>query len=261
MPFQSRNQIKIFQFNLLEDRSIVQAVFTRQGGISPEPFSSLNVGSTVGDDLENVAENRQRSFTAVGRSLESMHDVWQVHSAQVVFADLPRHPETPHAKADIILTDNPDVTLYMRFADCVPILLYDPARGLVGLAHAGWMGTVKKVAAAAVKAMADRYGSKPIDIRAGIGPSICQDHYPVGAEVVQQIRQAFNSDAAQLITDYEDKEHLDLWKANQLTLEQAGVSQIEVSGLCTACEPEDWYSHRGEKGKTGRFGALIGLCA
>ncbi len=260
MPFNKSGQIRYYQFNSFAGRRLVQAVFTRNGGISPAPYSSLNVGSTVGDDLANVVENRRRSFDAVGRRLESMHDVWQVHSTQVVFVDAPRLPETPHVQADILLTDNPDVTLYMRFADCVPILLHDPVMGVVGLAHAGWMGTVKKVAAVAIKAMTDRYGSKPADILAGIGPSICQKHYPVGAEVVQQFSQAFNTDAAQLFTTYDGEEHLDLWKANQLTLEQAGVGQIELSGLCTACEPGDWYSHRGEMGKTGRFGALIGCC-
>ena len=259
MPFQIMGQVKIYQFAQLGWASTVQAVFTRQGGISPDPFSSLNVGSTVGDDLANVAENRKRSFDAVGRKLESMHDVWQVHGTQAVYADAPRHLETPHVQADILLTDNPDVTLYMRFADCVPIFLYDPVKSVVGLAHAGWMGTVKKVAAVAVGAMADRYGSRPGDIQAGIGPSICQEHYPVGVEVVQQIKQAFSSDASGLLTFDGEKEHLDLWKANQLTLEQAGVERIELSGLCTACHLEDWFSHRGEKGRTGRFGGLIGL--
>ncbi len=261
MAFITNDGLKIYQFDIYQGQQIIQAVFSRQGGVSPEPFHSLNVGGTVGDDLVNVVENRRRSFSAVGRKLESMHDVWQVHGTNVVFAESPRHPDTPHVQADILFTDNPDVTLYMRFADCVPILLHDPVNRVVGLAHAGWLGTVKKVADIAVKAMTDKYGTNPGDIQAGIGPSICQEHYPVGPEVVQQINQAFNSDAEKIINYHSDKAYLDLWKANQLTLEQAGVRHIDLAGLCTVCHLQDWYSHRGEKGRTGRFGSLIALNA
>jgi YfiH family protein len=259
MPFHTHEQVKYFTFPSLEGYSANHAVFTRQGGVSAAPFDSLNVGGTVGDDPASVAENRSRSFKALGRDLASLHDVWQVHSSDVVFADTPRPPETPHVQADILLTGNPQVTLYMRFADCVPILLVDPVKGVVGLAHAGWVGTIKQVAAVAVEAMVSRYGTNPADIRAGIGPSICADHYPVGPEVVEKARQAFGVQADGLFVFSDDHPHFDLWKANQITLERAGVQQIEVSGLCTACHLEDWFSHRGEHGKTGRFGALINL--
>ena len=259
MPFHFHNQVKYFTFAAFEGQAINQAVFTRQGGVSLAPFESLNVGSTVGDDPSHVAENRQRSFTAAGREMASLHDVWQVHGSDVVFADAPRPLEAPHVQADILLTDNPAVTLYMRFADCVPVVLYDPVRRVAGLAHAGWVGTVAKVAAAAVRAMADHYGTHPGDIIAGIGPSICQAHYPVGMEVVEQVRQAFGPQADRLIQWRNDQGHFDLWEANRLTLEGAGVSAVEISGHCTACHPDDWFSHRGEHGKTGRFGALINL--
>jgi YfiH family protein len=149
----------------------------------------------------------------------------------------------------------------MRFADCVPILLHDPRRKVVGIAHAGWLGTVRLTAAAAVRAMAEHYGSRPEDIQAGIGPSIGPDHYEVGADVIAKVQESFGSDAAQLVQQRGRKQHFDLWQANRLQLEQAGVRQIEVAGLCTACHLEDWFSHRAEKGKTGRFGALIALGA
>ena len=259
MPFHYSDEVKYYTFSSFEGQSIQHAVFTRQGGVSLAPYASLNVGSTVGDDLAHVAENRLRSFAAVGRDIASMHDVWQVHGSAVVFADAPRPPQAPHVQADILLTDNPVVTLYMRFADCVPLLLYDPIRRVVGLAHAGWVGTVNKVGATAVQAMVDHYGSRPADIIAGIGSSICQAHYPVGMEVVEKVRLAFGPLADSLVQKKDGQNHFDLWKANRLTLEQAGVPAIEVSGQCTACHPDDWFSHRGENGKTGRFGALINL--
>ncbi len=260
MPFSNSNGLRYYTFDVFPSR-VTQAVFTRQGGVSPAPWTSLNVGGTVGDDANRVRENRARSFEAVGRSLSSLFDVWQVHSADAVFAEAPRPPDVDHYKADIIFTDKPEVTLYMRFADCVPILLHDPKRNVVGLAHAGWLGTVRGATAAAVKAMTGHYGSKPGDILAGIGPSIGPDHYEVGGDVIGQVQQGFGVDARTLIEERDGKTYLDLWAANRLQLEKAGVKQVQCAGLCTACDLEDWYSHRAEKGKTGRFGALIALSA
>jgi len=258
MSFSNNNGVRYYSFDIFP-RALKQAVFTRQGGVSPAPWDSLNVGGTVGDDATRVRENRARSFAALGRTFESLFDVWQVHSADVVYADAPRPANVDHHKADVILTDKPEVTLYMRFADCVPILLYDQNKGVVGIAHAGWLGTVRGTSAAAVHAMIGHYGSRPPDIMAAIGPSIGADHYEVGPDVISQVEQSFGMDAKRLIEVRAGKTYLDLWAANRLQLEKSGVEQIEIAGLCTACHLEDWFSHRAEKGKTGRFGALIAL--
>jgi YfiH family protein len=169
-------------------------------------------------------------------------------------------PEPP-PKADIILTDRREVTLVMRFADCVPILLYDPRRQAVALAHAGWRGTVLGTAAAAVEALGAAFGTHPADVVAAIGPAIGPDHYEIGPEVAAQVREAFGEAAERLLPRYGSRFHFDLWEANRLQLLRAGVpaEQIEVAALCTACHLEDWYSHRAERGRTGRFGALLAL--
>jgi hypothetical protein len=258
MPFAYHNGIRYYTFDIYP-HTVTQAVFTRQGGVSPAPWHSLNVGGTVGDDAARVRENRIRSFQALGRTFESLFDVWQVHSADAIYAEAPRPPEMVHDKADIIFTDKPAVTLYMRFADCVPILLHDPKKGVVGLAHAGWVGTLRGAAEAAVRGMVEHYSSKPQDILAAIGPSIGVDHYEVGPEVIAKVEQTFGADARRLVDVRNGSTYLDLWEANRLQLERSGVEHIEVSGLCTACHLDDWYSHRAEKGKTGRFGALIAL--
>ncbi len=258
MPFQQNNGIRYYTFDLFP-RTLVQGVFTRRGGVSPAPWDSLNVGGTVGDERERVMENRTRSFAALGRRMDSLFDVWQVHSADAVFAQAPRPPDVEHAQADLIFTDQPSVTLYMRFADCVPVLLHDPRKNVVGITHAGWLGTVRGACTAAVRAMARRYGSAPEDIQAAIGPSIGVDHYEVGEDVIARVETAFGPDAGALIKTYGGSTHLDLWAANRIQLERAGVTQIEVAGICTACHLEDWYSHRAERGETGRFGALIAL--
>jgi polyphenol oxidase len=258
MPFIHNNGIRYYTFDLFP-REVTHAVLTRQGGVSPEPWASLNVGGTVGDEVLRVRENRYRSFAALGRKIDSLFDVWQVHSADAVCADAPRDPNLPLLQADIIFTDKLNVTLYMRFADCVPILFYDPKQRVVGLAHAGWLGTVRGTTSAAVKTMCEHYGSRPENILAAIGPSIGVDHYEVGPDVLARVRESFNSAADRLIESRAGKTHFDLWSANALQLQEAGVEKIEVAGLCTACHLDDWFSHRAEKGKTGRFGALIAL--
>jgi copper oxidase (laccase) domain-containing protein len=121
------------------------------------------------------------------------------------------------------------------------------------------MGTVRGTVAAAIGAMRSGFGSAPNDIRAGIGPSIGPDHYQVGEDVAAQVRQAFGPDASRLLAERDGSIFLDLWAANVLHIQRAGVHQIELAGLCTACHLQDWYSHRSEHGRTGRFGALIAL--
>ena len=259
MPFQQADGVRYYTFESLSLPGLAHALFTRQGGVSPAPWDALNVGGTLGDDPGRVSENRRRSFAALGRPTESQFDVWQVHGNRVIVADQPRPPDEPYQKADAIITDRSQVTLFMRFADCTPILLYDPVRRAVGLAHAGWKGTLARVAAEAVRRMQAEYGCRPADIRAAIGPSIGAHHYEVGLEVVEQVRRVFGPEAGRLLPASHSAVQFDLWAANRLVLEEAGVSQIEIAGICTACSLQDWYSHRGEKGRTGRFGALIAL--
>lgn len=259
MPFHQPDSIRFYTFDIFDSTPVNHGVLTRRGGVSPHPWAALNVGGTVGDDPQRVRENRRRALNALGREVESIYDVYQVHSAVVVRTDAPRPPEQTHLKADAILTDNPAVTLFMRFADCVPIMLYDPQHRVIGLVHAGWMGTVRRIVLAAVRAMQAEYRTQPGDILAGIGPSICAAHYEIGEDVAVQVRQVFGADSSELLPNLNGSIHLDLWEANRLLLHSAGVREIQVSGVCTACHVEDWYSHRAEKGQTGRFGALINL--
>jgi len=256
MPFLHRENIRYFKFDTLQAR---HAIFTRRGGLSPAPWNSLNVGGTVGDERDRVRANRNLSLQALGCDPASVFDVWQVHGADVVHASAPRPEGESLRQADIILTDQPDLTLYMRFADCVPLLFQDARKGIVGVAHAGWMGTLRDVAKSTVTAMHKEYGSNPADIVAGIGPSIGPDHYEIGSDVILQVMQKFENESDRVLRSHNGRIHFDLWKANQMLLERAGVGLIEVAGICTACHTRDWFSHRAEKGRTGRFGALITL--
>ncbi len=260
MPFYQVGSIKYYRFSSLENPGIYHALFTRHGGISPSPWKSLNFGASVGDDVQRVRQNREKALSALQLKSESVYDAYQIHSTEIVLTDRPLPPNATHLKADAIITNQPNVTLMMRFADCVPILLFDPVNHVIGIVHAGWKGTVNKIVRETVLRMKQDYGTNTNDLLAGIGPSIGPDHYSVGRDVLEKVHISFRDVAEQLIIIDHGKSYFDLWKANQVVLNEVGVSKIEVTGICTSCNMNDWFSHRGEHRKTGRFGVVIGLC-
>ena len=260
MPFQDLDSLRLFQFATFNKLPLKHAVFTRRGGRSQGPYAELNVGATVGDDPDRVRQNLELAFTALGRPRASMFDSWLVHGTQHLVADAPRPPDWERPpQADIVMTNKPEVSLFMRYADCLPLLLYDAEHRAIALAHAGWKGTVLKVAAAALEAMRAEYGTRPEDVHAAIGPGISADHYEIGPEVIEAVEGAFGADAADLLPRVNGSTHFDLPAANALSLRQSGVQHVEDAEICTASNTQDWFSHRAEKGRTGRFGVLLAL--
>lgn len=253
------NGLVLYQFEDEQFNGCAHGVFTRHGGVSPQPWISLNQGGTVGDNRENVIENRKRVFDHFKRPVESIFDVWQVHGTTAICTTTPRPLDAAHQKADAIFTNNPNVTLFMRFADCVPIMIFDPVKKVCGIIHAGWKGTVNNIVREAVTQIREIYHVDPKNIIAGIGPSIGPDHYEVGSEVRKQVESTFGDDSKKFLSNYEDRVYFDLWKANEFLLKLQGVQAIETARICTACHTGDWYSHRAENGATGRFGALIAI--
>jgi hypothetical protein len=260
---------------------LVHAVFTRYGGVSRAPHHTLNTSLSVGDDPEAVAENRRRTAAALGAALDQCQWAHQVHGSQVAVvtelngqapeAACSRVPEAacsrvPEAacsrvpEADALVTARTGVLLCLRLADCVPVLLYDPVRRAVGIAHAGWRGTVAGIAAATVEAMIRAFGTQPADLVAGIGPSIGPCCYAVSRDMVNSPgpRYRWPQSSVQVRGGVH---YVDLWQANVQQLVDAGVpaKSVSVSGVCTACHTADFYSHRAERGRTGRFTAAIGL--
>ncbi len=235
-------------------------IFTRHGGVSAAPWGALNTGGTVGDDVQAVRENHQRMFAALRVNGEQSCTTWQVHGVDVVHANGPISGRRWVARADGIITNKPDVPLVMRYADCVPLLLYDPQVNAIGMGHAGWRGTVHGMAANMVRAMQQAYGSDPADLQVVIGPSISPERYQVGEEVVAAARAYYGEEAAIIRRDPDDgTAYLDLWMANTLDFQRAGVQDIEVMGICTYQNTADFHSHRAEKGRTGRFGVVMSL--
>jgi YfiH family protein len=233
------------------------ACFTRLGGVSEGQWSSLNLGSTVGDDPRTVQENHRRIFDAFGITRAQVVSPYQVHGRNVVRVTA-RDGGSVIPATDALITDRPGVALLLRFADCTPVLFYDPVQRAVGLAHAGWRGVAAGVAATTVQAMGAAFGTRAADVWAGIGPTIGPLHYSVGVEVVEAIRAAL-PDGASAAVCRDGRWYVDLAGAVEAQLRAAGVSQIENSGLCTASHVDEWYSHRAENGCTGRFGVLVML--
>lgn len=239
---------------------VKHGIFTRHGGVSEAPWASLNTGGTVGDTLEAVRRNHELMYEELDVNGARACTTWQVHGADVVLATNPVKGRRWLAKADGVLTDQPDTPLVMRYADCIPLLFHDPAKGVIGLAHAGWRGTVKGMAGSMVKTMQQAYGSRPTDIQAVIGPGISGECFQVGEEVVEAVQDYFGTLDGLMQRDPADgTAYVDLWAANKLDLERHGVEQIEVAGICTYQNTQDFYSHRAEKGKTGRFGVVMSL--
>jgi len=235
------------------------AIFTRQGGVSQAPYQSLNLGSTVGDDPAAVQTNFKRVCQALDIHPGQTASCYQVHSADILTVDHD-NCQKMMGQVDGLVTAEPDIYLNLRFADCTPLLFYDPVRHAIGLTHAGWRGTMQNAAGATMQAMVNELGCQANNIIAVIGPAIGPCCYEVGAEVMNSAAGAF-ADSSSLFqhNGNPDHAHFDMWEANYRQLAAGGVKQIIRSDLCTACHTDKFFSHRAENGKTGRFGVMMGL--
>ena len=248
-----------YQFDSFSDQpGIRHGVFTRLGGISEAPYDTLNLGRTVGDSEQAVQENDRRICNELGFSKASLVTGYQVHS-DVVAVVGPAERAIVLPTTDALVTDSPAVSLTLRFADCVPVLFYDPRRQVIGIAHAGWKGTVDRICVKVVAKMESVFGSRPSDVLAGIGPAIGPCCYQVGDDVVERVVGSFAYADELLLPQPDGSVHFDLWTANRRQLEDAGVTAVEEARICTACRHDEFFSHRADRGKTGRFGAFIAL--
>jgi YfiH family protein len=253
------NGVAFYRFEKIAgEPSLEHGLFTRLGGVSRPPCATLNLGHTVGDDLSAVAVNHERALGVLSWQREDVATCYQVHGARVAVVGLDDRSKV-QPETDALVTNTPGVGLMMRFADCVPVLFFDRQRRVIGIAHAGWRGVAAGVVQATVATMLEAFGCQSQDVWAGIGPSIGPCCYEVGQEVVERVSMAVQGPAPFW---YEDgRVRLDLWAAVRSQLDQAGVGQVEAAQLCTACRTDEWFSHRAERGKTGRHGVVIGLRA
>ncbi len=266
--------VRWFQFTHMGDE-ITHGVFGRQGGVSEGQFASLNCGLISRDLPDHVSENRRRVRAILPDQppLVTMHPVHGAEVIEVRPEDVPDRAELYTfipLKADAMITRARGIALFMSYADCTPIVLVDPLHDAIALVHAGWRGTSVGVVTRAIEAMQVAYGTRPADLRAGIGPAIGPCHYEVDAPVQAAFAaSAIARDHAAFSTIRVPDDaggtrislRLDVAACNRGQLIAAGVPpvQIEMSGICTGCRCDHFFSHRVEHGRTGRFGVAIGL--
>ncbi len=239
---------------------------TRLGGVSKEHLYSMNLSFSRGDVEENVRENFRRIGSAIGFEPEQMVFTDQTHTTnirKVTREDCGKgfSRERDYQDIDGLITNEPGVVLTTFYADCVPIFLVDPVHKAIGLSHSGWRGTVGKIGRETIRRMSEQYGTKAEDLLAAVGPSICQDCYEVSRDVIERFEENFDSRFwPELFYEKPDgKYQLNLWRANEILLLEAGVpqKQISVTDLCTCCNPELLFSHRASKGQRGNLAAFL----
>ena len=234
---------------------------TRQGGVSKGFLSSMNIGTSRGDDRENVLENYRILGKALGFDPHNLVLSRQIHGDSVYVAgekDRGAGLYTEHLPdCDALITNEKGLALVIFTADCTPILFWDPVTGAVGGAHAGWRGTAQSIAARTVEAMEKHFGAKPQNIRAAIGPNLGACHFETNEDVPQAMGKACGPAAEPYITKAGEKFHVDLKGLNAMILKSAGVEHIEISDACTVCQPELFWSHRILGQQRGSEGAVI----
>ena len=255
-------------YPLLERSGIVKHCFTtRQGGVSEGIFESLNLSFTRGDKREAVEENFRRVAEALGTKYENFVFTDQTHTTNVrrvgrQDAGKGLIRERGYSDVDGLITNEPGIVLSTFYADCVPLYFVDPVHRAIGLSHSGWRGTVGRMGKVTLDAMKREFGTRPEEVICAIGPSICQSCYEISEDVAVEFKEEFPGQEAEILIDRKNgKYQLDLWRANELILLEAGVKpeHLAVTNICTCCNSELLFSHRASQGKRGNLGAFLSL--
>lgn len=258
------DEVPFYAFReLLSEPEVRHGLATRFGGVSEGCFGELNLGYGRGDAAEHVTENFKRICEAIGTDVSKIVLPKQVHELnvrRVTKEDFGKGVFVPldYESVDAQITNERGAVLAVFGADCVPILFYDPVHHAIGSAHAGWRGSIGRIAAITVEKMKQEFGTEPADVKAYIGPSICGDCYEVDGEVAKRFMQEF-PEATKPLTG--GKCLLDLWKVNRLVLLSAGLSEehITIGHLCTKCNSEVFFSHRVMGDARGNLACFISL--
>ena len=231
----------------------------------------MNFCNNQYDTLENVERNRELFFGALEIDPARVVNSRQVHKTDIAVVDERMMELPPDARAELngdidgLVTNAPGTTLACYSADCCIVTLADPAHKAVGIVHAGWRGTVGKIAAHALTLMAENYGTDPADVVCSLSPSICKECFEVGEDVVQAARDAFDDSSwGAVFTPHDNgdgKYQFDIWEANAQVLADAGVprSNIEKPAVCTCCNPDELFSHRASNGRRGTIMTFVGI--
>ena len=262
--------VPYLSFKALDDTGLaVNGFSTRMGGASRGKFSTMNFSYSRRDAAEDVLENFTRMAAALGVERDRMvvsHQTHTVNLRRVTLEDAGKGVirERDYRDIDGLITDVPGLTLVTFYADCVPLYLLDPVNRAIGLSHSGWRGTVKRMGQVTVDAMKEAFGTKPEDLIACVGPSICRDCFEVGGEVVEEFRGAFGPEHREVLYcqgKRPGKYQLDLWKANEIIFREAGIRRenIHITNICTMCNSDYLFSHRKVGEERGNLAAFLCL--
>lgn len=264
-----KEDVCYISFPLLEREGLLCAFTTRLGGVSKGDCTSMNLSFARGDKEEDVRENYRIMGEALGIDLDRAVLSHQVHKTDIYTVteeDAGRGVIPGRERlfeVDGLITKEKQIPLITFFADCVPLIFYDPVKKVAAASHSGWKGTVERIGEKTVSKMVDEMGCKEEDILAIIGPSICQNCYEVSKDVAEQFEKAFTKEQYDsfMIEKHNGKYQLDLWKVNELILLDAGIRRehLAVTDLCTCCNPEFLFSHRASKGRRGNLSAILCL--
>lgn len=263
-------QVEYLTFPLIEQTGLVRHLFTtRLGGVSKDIYGTMNLSYTRGDDKDAVDENFRRITRVLKCELGDIVCSDQTHTVNLRVAarkDGGKGIVIPWDYTDIdgLLTDEPGLVLATFYADCVPLYFVDVKKRAIALAHSGWRGTVARMGRCVTDKMKEVYGTDPADIVAAVGPSICQECYEVSEDVADAFAQEFRRQGQAdeiLQSKGGGKYQLDLWRANEIVLKEAGIpaERIQVTDICTCHNSEYLFSHRASKGRRGNLGAFMGL--
>ena len=267
-----QNKVPFIQFPTLKNIDFIKHGFsTRLGGVSKEYLASMNLSFTRGDEIENVVENYQRICKAMEIPMEQLVFSDQIHETKIKvvtkedtifdFMEEFCNGEKKLIGYDGLITNEPNVALVTSYADCVPLFFVDPVKKAIGLSHSGWRGTVKRMGARTVEMMEKEFASNPEDLVCVIGPSICMDCYEVSKDVYLSFLNEFTEEQIEemFFPKGNDKYQLDLWKANQIILREAGVTRehISVANICTSCNSSLLFSHRKTNGQRGNLHGFL----
>lgn len=257
------------EYPLFQKTGIVTSAFsTRLGGVSEGYYSSLNLSFDRGDDPLKVLENFKRIGASMGVKVEDMVLSKQTHTTnvRVVTAEDKGKgvmQERNYTDVDGMITNVPGICLVTSYADCVPLYFVDPVKKAIGLSHSGWRGTVGKIGKNTVQLMQENFGSKPEDLLAAVGPSVCMDCYEVSEDVIEQFKEAFEKKYREdLFYKKENgKYQLNLWKANELIFLESGIlpEHMAITNVCTHCNSKILYSHRTMGNNRGNLCAFLAL--
>lgn len=269
LVLKENNNIPYLVFPLLEETGmVVQGFSTRIGGVSQGYLGEMNFSYGQGDDPANVKENLRRFVTAIGADPEKVVMSQQTHTTNVRVVteeDMGRGYSKERGFTDIdgMVTNVPGIVLVTTYADCVPLYFVDPVHKAIGLSHSGWRGTVNHMGKVTLEVMKEAYGTKPEDVYAAIGPSICQDCYEVSEDVILKFQESFPREwHKELFYKKENgKYQLNLWKANEAVLTLAGIQKekLQVTDICTCCNSKYLHSHRASQGKRGALSAFLAI--